>query len=141
MVLLLQAVREFGRGGRLARALQADEHDDVGNAAREDELRVGAAEQFGQLVEHNLHDVLRRRERIEHLSRQAAFLRARAELLHDLKVHVGLEQRQADLAHGGVDVVFGEAALAAQAGKDALQTLRQAFEHGNLRDAEGIKSV
>ena len=91
VLLLLQTVREFGRGGRLARALQADEHDDVGNAAREDELRVGAAQKLGELVEHDLHDVLRRRERFEHLGGEAALLRASAELLHNLEVDVRLE--------------------------------------------------
>ena len=44
VLFLLQTIRELGCGSRLARALQADEHDDVGNAAREDELRVGATQ-------------------------------------------------------------------------------------------------
>ncbi len=133
VLFLLQAIRELGGGSRLARALKADEHDDVRDAAREDELGIGASQKLGQLVEHDLHDVLRGRERIEHLGGETALLRAGAELLHHLEVDVRFQKRQADLAHGGVDVVFGEAALAAQAGEDVLQTLGQAFEHGNLR--------
>ena len=129
VLLLLQTVREFGRGGRLARALQADEHDDVGNAAREDELRVGAAQKLGELVKHNLHDVLRRCERLEHLGGEAALLGASAELLHDFEVDVSLEQRQADLAHGRVDIFLGQAAFSAQAREYALQSLGKTFKH------------
>ena len=43
MVLLLQAVGQLGGRSGLAGALQAHEHDDVGNAAAQHEPRVGAA--------------------------------------------------------------------------------------------------
>jgi len=114
MVLLLQAVGQLGRGRGLAGALQAHEHDDVGDAAAQHKTRVGAAQKLGELVEHDLHDVLRRGERIEHLGGEAALLRAGHEGLHHLEVDVGLQQRQANLAHGGVDVLLGEAPLRAQ---------------------------
>ena len=129
VLFLLQTIRELGCGSRLARALQADEHDDVGNAAREDELRVGATQKLGELVEHDLHDVLRRSKRLEHLGGEAALLGASAELLHDFEVDVSLEQRQADLAHGGVDIFLGQAAFSAQAREYALQSLGKTFKH------------
>ena len=43
------------------------------------------------------------------------------ELLDDLEVDVGLEQREADLAQGDVEVGLGDLRLAAQALGDALQ--------------------
>jgi len=129
VLFLLQTIRELGCGSRLARALQANEHDDVGNAAREDELRVGATQKLGELVEHDLYDVLRRSKRLEHLGGKAALLGASAELLHDFEVDVSLEQRQADLAHGGVDIFLGQAAFSAQAREYALQSLGKTFKH------------
>ena len=124
VVLLLQAVRELGRRRRLARALKAHEHDDVGDAVvGQRELGLVAAEQRGELVHDDLDDVLRGRERIHHLGGEAALLGARDELLDDLEVDVGLQKREADLAHRGVDVLLGQAPLAAQAGEDALQAV------------------
>ena len=124
MVLLLQAVGQLRGGRRLAGALQAHQHDDVGDAAAQDELAVGAAQQLGQLVEHDLDDVLRRRQRVEHLGVEAALLRARDERLHHLEVDVRFQKRHADLAHGVVDIVLGQAALAAQPAEYALQARR-----------------
>ena len=63
----------------------------------------------------DLHDVLRRGERLQDLGGHAALLRLGDEVLHHLEVDVGLEQRHADVAHGRGDVGLGELALAAQA--------------------------
>ena len=60
--LLLELVGQlYGRRG-LTGALQAHEHDDIGNAVAKDELALGGAEHLGELVEHDLDDVLRRRQ-------------------------------------------------------------------------------
>ena len=60
--LLLEQVSQLhGRRG-LTGALQAHEHDDIGNAVAKDELALGRAEHLGELVEHDLDDVLRRRQ-------------------------------------------------------------------------------
>ena len=45
------------------------------------------------------------------------------EALDDLEVDVGLEQREADLAHRGVDVVLGQRAAAADVGQGRLELL------------------
>lgn len=60
-LLLEQVGKLYGRRG-LTRALQAHEHDDVGDAVAKDELALGGAEHLGELVEHDLDDVLRRRQ-------------------------------------------------------------------------------
>ena len=131
VVLAFQQVGQLGRSRRLARALQAHEHDDVGNAAAEfDAAGALLSEQVRELVEDDLHHVLRRGERIEHLGGEAALLGLGDEFLDDLEVDIGLEQRQADFAHGGVDILFGQLALAAQAAEDVLKSLRKSFEHG-----------
>ena len=48
---------------------------------------------------------------------EAALLDGRRELLDDLEVDVGLEQREADLAHRLVDVVLGQRAAGADVGR------------------------
>ena len=115
MAFLLQTVRQLAAAVVFTGALQAHEHDDVGDAAGEHQLAIGAAEQLGELVGDDLDDVLRRGQGVEHLGIKAALLRARHELLDHLEVDVSFEHGHAHLAHGGVDVVLGQAALAAQA--------------------------
>ena len=91
--------------------------------AAEGELGVAAAHERDELLVDDLHDLLRRREALHDLGAERALLDVRHELAHDLEVDVGLEQRQADLAHGGVDVLGGELAVALEALHDALQAV------------------
>ena len=50
---------------------------------------------------------------------------------------VGLEQRDADLARGGVDVGLGQPALAAQAGEDLVQAVGEGLEHSTSSEVTG----
>jgi len=63
----------------------------------------------------DLHDLLAGGEALQHVGAEGALLHRRDELAHDAEVDVGLEQRQADLAHRPVDVVLAQPALAAEA--------------------------
>ena len=98
-VLLVQHLGQLGRRGRLARALQAGHQDDRRRARREGQPGRGAAHQRGQLLVDDLDDLLAGVELLADLDAQAALLHGRRELLDDLEVDVGLEQREADLAH------------------------------------------
>ena len=49
--------------------------------------------------------------------------------LDDAEVHVGLEQREPDLAHRPVDVVLAQPALAAQAVEGGAESVGQGVEH------------
>ena len=97
--------------------------------AAEGELGVAAAHERDELLVHDLHDLLRRREALHDLGAERALLDVRDELAHDLEVDVGLEQRQADLAHGGVDVLGGELAVALEALHDPLEAVGECVEH------------
>ena len=55
------------------------------------------------------------------------------EVLGDLEVDVGLEQRAAHLAHGLVDVLLGQPPLAPEPGERFVQAVGQCFEHVCLR--------
>ena len=129
-MLLAQVAGELAAGGGLARALEAG-HEDHRRArlAREDEVAAGAAHQLGQLLVDELHDLLARVQRLEHLGAERALLHRGGELLDDLEVDVGLEQRQADLAHGLVDVVLGQLAARADVGEGRLEAFGERVEH------------
>ena len=61
-------------------------------------------EQLDQLVVNDLEDRLRRRERLEHVRADRAFLDARDERFGGTERNVGLEQRDANFAQRFVDV-------------------------------------
>ena len=63
-------------------------------------------------------------------SPRARSLTARDELLDHGQRDVGLEQRDADLARGGVDVGLGEPALAAQVLEGVGEAVGERGEHG-----------
>jgi hypothetical protein len=122
-VLLAQVLGELGRGGRLARALEAG-HEDHGRRTRgEREARGCAAHQRGQLVVDDLDDLLAGVELLGDLEPEGLLLDGRRELLDDLEVDVGLEQREPDLPHRTVDVVLGERAALAHRRQRPLKFL------------------
>ena len=127
--LLLEQVGQLYGRRSLAGALQAHEHDDIGNAVAKDKLALGGAEHLGKLVEHDLDDVLRRRQRLHDLGGHAALLGLSDKLLDDLEVDVGLEQRHANIAHGRSNIGLGQLALAAQAVKCVVEAIAQGIKH------------
>src|SRR5919204_36161 len=129
LVLLAQVAGELGRRRRLARALQAGHDDDRRRPRRERDAGRRAAHQGGQLLVDDLDDLLAGVELPDDVGAQAALLDRRGELLDDLEVDVGLQQREADLAHGLVDVVLGQRAAAADVGQGLLELLGEGVEH------------
>ena len=129
LAVLAQPNRQLGGGRRLARALQADEHEDR-RLASELQLVALAAEDRHQLVVDHLDDLLARVQPAEHLQAQGSLAHARHELLDDLEVDVRLEQGKPNLAQRDVEVGLGDAGLAAQALGDRLQARGEGLEHG-----------
>ena len=123
LAVLLQQARELAAGRCLTRALQAG-HQDHGRAGRRKrEVAAGTAHQVRQLLVDDLHDLLAGVEALQHVGAQTALLHRRRELLDDLEVDVGLEQRKTDLPHRAVDVGLGQLAAAA----DVLESRAEAF--------------
>ena len=69
----------------------------------------------------DLHDLLARRQALEDVLAERALLDRRGEVAGDLEVDVGLEQREADLAHRLRDRLLVEAAAAAEAAERRLE--------------------
>jgi hypothetical protein len=123
---------ELAAGGRLAGALEAGHEDHGGRLAREDQVATGAAHQRGQLLVHELDDLLPRVQRLEHLGARGALLHLRGELLDDVEVDVGLEQREPHLSHRLRDVLLGELTAPLDVGQGGLEPVGEGLEHAGL---------
>ena len=143
-VLLAQVAGELAGGRRLARALQPGHQRRRSAAAGEnDKLARGAAHQLGQLVGDDLHHLLAGVELADHVGAERPLLDRVGEALDDLEVDVGLEQREADLAHRGGDVVLGQRAAPADVGERRLELLGERVEHrcGGLARSSALTQV
>jgi hypothetical protein len=121
--LLAQVERQLGGVGRLAGAVEADQHQDLGRLLRHLEGLALAAEDVDQLVVDDADRGLSRREGAEDVLADRALADCGDEVLGDLEVDVRLEQGAADLLHRLVDVLLGQAALTAEATKDVGQAV------------------
>ena len=120
--------RELRRGGRLARALQADEHEHGRRMRLVLDLALLTAEQRDQLLVDDLHDLLPGRQRFEHVTADRALADPVDERAGDAEVDVGLEQRHAHLAQADLDVLLGQAAAAGEAPERRGQAVAECFE-------------
>ena len=124
-----QQLRQLCAGRRLSRALKARHQDHRRPRAGEREVTASSAHEGRELLVHDLHDLLARIEAFEHPLADTALTHLRGELLDDLEVDIGLEQREPDLAHRAVDVGLAQLAARANAGECLLQTIRKLVEH------------
>ena len=86
----------------------------VGGVLANAQLPGLAAEDADELLVDDLDDLLGRVQRTGDLGALGALLDAGDEVAHDGQRDVGLEQREPDLAGGGVDVGVGEPTLATE---------------------------
>ena len=108
-VLLEQAARELRGRRRLARALQADEHDHRGAPVRRDRVQV-AAEHRHELVVHDLREGLAGVQAARDFLAERAIAHAIDERLRNRHCDVRLEQRHAYRTHGLTHILFSDAA-------------------------------
>ena len=120
MTAFLKPLRQFSGGCCLTGALKSDQHEDGRRLRREIDPDVLAAKHFDQFVANDLYDLLSGTQALHHLLADGFGFDRVGELLDDLEVDVGFEQRHADFFQRFVQVSFGKLALAAQILKYAL---------------------
>ena len=98
--------------------------------AREMERPIARGQQVHELVVDDLHDLLAGGQAREHVRPDRLLADARDEVLDDLEVDVRLEQRQADLAHRGIDVGLRDPAAAGQGAERLSKPVAEGVEHG-----------
>ena len=96
--LLPQEVGELGGGRGLPRSLEPGEDDDGRGALRARERCGRAAEHLDDRVVDDLDDLLRAGDRLEDALADRALANGGDELAHDPQVHVGFEERDANVA-------------------------------------------
>src|SRR5581483_1882562 len=121
--LLLEPAGELAGSGGLTGALQAGEQDNRRRLRRVGDAQRLAPEDADQLLVDDLDDLLSGREALRQVEPERPLLYPLGELPGDPDVDVGLEQGDADLAQDLVDVLFAQAAAAAQAGEDGVETV------------------
>ena len=131
--LLLEPAGQLGRGGGLARALEAGQQDDRRRPTGVGDPERLAAEDGDQLLVDDLDDLLARAQVLGQLEAHAPRPDRLGEPADDADLDVGLEQGGSDLAEDLVDVGVAQPAPAAEAGEDPLESVGQALEHGALR--------
>jgi hypothetical protein len=135
---LQEPLGDLGRGGGLAGALQADHHDDDRRRRVEvDRLALGA-EHLDQLVMDDLNDHLAGLDRLQHGGADGLLAHLVGEAAHDLKRHVGLEQRAANLAQCRGHVGFRQRAAAGQAVQNRTEALLKRFKHPVSSSLSGV---
>ncbi len=130
-VAFRQAQRDLAGGGGLARALQADHQD--GDRRRGVEVEghgTLAAQGLNQHVVDDLDDLLARGDGGEHFLADGAVADLGDEILDHVERHVGIEQREADLAQGLHDIGLVQRAALAELVEDARELAGQGLEHG-----------
>ena len=141
LVPLRQAFGDLGRCRRLARALQADQHDRHGSRGVQiDRLRF-RAQRLDQRIVDDLDHHLAGLDRLDDRSADRLGARPVDERAHDLERDVRLEQRATHFAHGGVDVFLGEGAAAGEFIQNAGELFGQALEHGSRSFDQAAKAL
>ena len=117
---------QLGRVGGLAVALQAAHHNDgLAFVFQAQILRLIAAHELGQLLVDDLDHLLGGGQAFHDLLPHGPLGHLIAEILGDLVVDIGLQQRHAHFPHGGLDVLLVQLALAAQLFENAGKALCQ----------------
>ena len=127
--LRLEPAGQLAAVGGLAGSLEAGHQDDRGRLRVELDAQRLAAERRDQLGVHDLDDLLRRVEDLREIGPDARLADAVDEVAHDDEVHVGLEQRNSDLAQHLVDLGFAQPPAALEPGEDGVESIGEAVEH------------
>ena len=139
--LLLERKAELARRSRLARALKSRHQDDGRRHGRNIEAALRAAHELCEFLVNDLDDDLRRRQCVEHILPDGAFLHLLDEILDNLEIDVGFEERHAHLAHRLVYVVLRQLAMPAQLLERLLQAIRQALKYHAVPPAASLKDA
>ena len=139
MAALFEPLGELGGGGGFAGALEAGHEDDGGGLRGGAEFGDVFAEEGDELVVDNFYDLFGGVEGGGDFGAEGFGADVLDELLGDGEVDVGLEEGEADFAHGFGDVFFGEGALAAESLERTLEFVGEVFKHGSLSIAGARK--
>ncbi len=139
-LLLFEVAGQLGGAGGLAGALEADHHHRRGALAGEPQRRVHRPHEMGQLGLTDLDEVLFR-TRLDlatlgagteaHFLAERLGLDALQEGARDLELDVRLQQGEAHVAEGLVDVLFRQLGDPGEAVTGCTESLAKGLQHGS----------
>ena len=106
--LRLEQLGQLAAGGRLARALKATQHQDSGSDLLEPDRRIHGTHQIDQLVVHDLDDLLLGTNALDQLRAGRLAVDPGHQILDNVEMNVGLEQRATNLAQTFLHIRFGQ---------------------------------
>ena len=120
VVVFREPVTELCRRGGFSGTLEPNHQKDGRRLLVKLQLCLVAPQQLHQLVAHNFHYLLGGGQGIHDFLSQRALLYSSHEILRDLVMDVGIQQRIANLPSSLLEMAFGDTALASQVPKDLL---------------------
>ena len=106
--LLDQVLSKFAAHGGFSRALQTAHHDNSGRLGAYFQFGIGATHKRDKLVVYYFNDLLTGRKTFQDIFADGFVAYRSDKLLDDAEIDVCLEQRNADFAHGLLDILFGQ---------------------------------
>ena len=88
-----------------------------------------AAEQDRQFIVENLNDLLARRNASEHRFAKRFFFDSGDEFFGDVKIDIGFEQRETDLAQRSINIFLADLSVTAEILENLLQPIAQLRKH------------
>jgi hypothetical protein len=113
--------------------MQPGQEDHRGRTVCEHQVACRPAQEAHQLLVDDLYHLLARRQVLHHLLADRRGADTVHKRLDDFEVDVGLQQRQAHFAQGGIDVRLGQHAAARQPFDDLLEAALKSLKHQNPR--------
>ena len=127
--LFLEPEAELDRAGGLARALQTGQQDHGGRFCIQPERRVVLPHQLDEFLLDDLDQRLAGCQAEPDFARQRAQAHMFDEIPRHGQGHIGLQQGPAHLTQAGLDIVIGQAALAAQILDQAAELVGKGIKH------------
>src|SRR5487761_1013262 len=129
MAIIPKPFAELTSGCGFAGALQADDEPDRRRARGEMHANF-LAEKFGQFVANDFDDLLIGRKLEKDFGAKGLFADVRDDFVNDAEIDVCVEKGFANLREAGVEMLFGDFALAAKILERALEFVGEIFKHG-----------
>ena len=131
-VLPAHMARQLGAVGGFTGALQTHHHHNGGALGGRGKAGIAAAHQFRQLLVDDLHNLLGRRQALQHVAAHAALGDLSDEILDHLIADIRLQQSQADFTQAGPDIALRQTALAPQTLEGFIQFFAQSLKGHSL---------
>ena len=138
---ILERERELRGRGRLARTLQAAQHEHDRPVGALRDLGIDRTHQLAEFFVNDLDDLFGRIDAREHVLAERLGFDAGDEIVEDVEVDVGFEEGAADFAQAFLDVLGSEPAATAELLERFGEAASNAFKHASCLENSAAASA